>query len=71
MQQLAQTSGGMHSFSSEYEEIIAELISSNAFVPTQKSAENVVSLIDFKLLLALIVLAFSTEWFIRKYNGLI
>ena len=71
MQQLAQISGGTHTFSSEYEEIIAELISSNAFVPTQKSAENVVPLIDFKILLGLIALAFSLEWFIRKFNGLI
>jgi len=71
MEELAQNTGGSHAFSSDYEEIISALISSQAFVPTQKSTENSVSLIDFKILLGLIVLAFSMEWFIRKYNGLI
>ncbi len=71
MQELAQNSGGTHSFSYEYEAIMAELISSNDFVPTQKSAENIVPLADFRILLGLIVLAFALEWFIRKYNGLI
>lgn len=71
MQKLAQSSGGMHTFSSNFEQIATELISSKAFVPTQKSIENSVSLIDFKILLGLIVMAFSLEWFIRKYNGLI
>ncbi len=71
MQQLAENSGGSHSFSSDYEEIITALISSQAFVPTQISTKNSVSLIDFKILLGLIILAFSLEWIIRKYNGLI
>ncbi|MFD0797814.1 VWA domain-containing protein [Maribacter chungangensis] len=71
MQELAKNSGGIHSFSSDYEEVIAALISSQAYVPTQKSKENSVSLIDFKILMGFIVLAFALEWFIRKYNGLI
>jgi len=71
MEELAQNTGARHAFSSDYEEIITALISSQAFVPTQKSTENSVSLIDFKILLGLIALAFSIEWFIRKYNGLI
>jgi hypothetical protein len=28
-------------------------------------------LIDFEILLGLIIVAFSLEWFIRKFNGLI
>jgi hypothetical protein len=71
MQELAQNSGGIHSFSSNFEPIVTELISSKAFVPTQKSTENSVSLIDFEILLGLIIVAFSLEWFIRKFNGLI
>lgn len=71
MQELAKISGGDNSFSSEYKEIITALISSQAFVPAQKSNENSVSLIDFKILLGLIVMAFALEWFIRKFNGLI
>lgn len=71
MEQLAENTGGQHFFSSQNEDLINELNSSNTYVPTQKSTENIVSLIDFKILLGLIVLAFSLEWFIRKFNGLI
>lgn len=71
MEQLAIDTGGLHFFPTEYKALISELISSNSYVPTQKSSENVVSLVDFKILLGLIALAFSLEWFIRKFNGLI
>jgi len=71
MRVLAQNTGGSHFYPSEYESLISELISTDTYVPTQKSTENVVSLIDFRILLALIIFAFAAEWFIRKYNGLI
>lgn len=71
MRQLALDTGGKHFFPSDYEALLSELISSNSYVPTQKSSENVVSLIDFRILLGLIALALSLEWFLRKYNGLI
>lgn len=71
MQALASNTGGKHFFPSGYPALLSELISSNSYVPAQKSSENVVSLIDFRILLGLIVLALSLEWFIRKYNGLI
>jgi len=50
--------------------LIDNLLADAQFVPTQKSNQNVVSLIDFRILLAIIVMALTTEWFIRKYNGL-
>lgn len=56
---------------SQVNQIIDELSSNDAFVPTQKSIENIVSLVDYRMLLAIIVLAFTIEWFLRKYNGLI
>jgi len=71
MEQLAQNTGGRHSFPSEFKGTLTALISANTYIPTQKSNENFVSLIDFKILLGLIVLAFAMEWFIRKFNGLI
>ncbi|GLU44811.1 VWA domain-containing protein [Allomuricauda sp. NBRC 101325] len=53
-------------------ESFAEDLSNNAdFLPVQKSRDNVVSLIDFRILLGLMVLSLALEWFIRKYNGLI
>jgi hypothetical protein len=53
------------------ETLQSDLASSQEFLPVQKSRDNVVSLIDFRILLGLIVLSLALEWFIRKYNGLI
>lgn len=67
---LAQNTGGKSYFTANHSNLSAELTSSDDFVPTQKSSENIVSLIDFRILLALIMSSFTIEWFIRKYNGL-
>ncbi|WP_047245390.1 hypothetical protein [Maribacter thermophilus] len=67
---LAQNTGGKSYFTANHSNLSAELTSSDVFVPTQKSSENIVSLIDFRILLALIMSSFTIEWFIRKYNGL-
>ncbi|AWX46039.1 hypothetical protein HME9304_03071 [Flagellimonas maritima] len=55
----------------EIDKLIDHLSTSEQFVPIQKSKQNVVSLIDFRLLLGFIIATLSLEWFIRKYNGLI
>lgn len=71
MELLASNTGGTHYFPSKYQDLLKELSTNNDFVPTQKSTENIVSLVDFRILLAVIAFAFAAEWFIRKYNGLI
>lgn len=71
LQQLANTTGGTLYFPSDIDSLIAQLTNANEFAPTQKSSKNVVSLIDFRILMALIVAFLALEWFIRKYNGLI
>jgi hypothetical protein len=71
MEKLALNSGGKQFYPLQIEDLKRELIENDAYVPTEKSIENIVSLIDFKFLLAIIVFAFAAEWFIRKYNGLI
>ncbi|WP_339627141.1 VWA domain-containing protein [uncultured Maribacter sp.] len=71
MERLALNSGGKQFYPSQIDALKRELIENDSYVPTEKSIENVVSLIDFKFLLAIIVFAFTAEWFIRKYNGLI
>ncbi len=71
MATLANNTGGSSFFSSQINQLIEELATKDTFVPRQKSVENVVSLIDYRILLAIIVLAFTLEWFLRKYNGLI
>ncbi|WKB81130.1 VWA domain-containing protein [Cellulophaga lytica] len=47
-----------------------DLLSKQTLKPTQRSKENIVSLVEFKFLLGFILLVFIIEWFLRKYNGL-
>ncbi len=68
--QLAQSTDGQLYFPNEVDSLFRYLGENQQFAPTQKSTKNVVSLIDFRILLAIIVIALSLEWFIRKYNGL-
>ncbi len=53
------------------ENLIDDLIKDKRYQVIQKSSENVVSLIDWKYLLAIVILLLGIEWFARKYNGLI
>ncbi|NHF60153.1 VWA domain-containing protein [Flavobacteriaceae bacterium TP-CH-4] len=68
---LAENSSGTLYFPSQTNGLIQDLVTSERFVPIQKSEQNVVSLIDFRLVLGIIASALALEWFIRKYNGLI
>lgn len=68
---IATNSDGKAYFASENQQLISDLINDEKFQQIQKSEQKVVPLIDWKYLLALIVILLSTEWFIRKYNGLI
>ncbi|NAS30540.1 VWA domain-containing protein [Flavobacteriaceae bacterium R38] len=71
LNKLAENSGGQLFFPDQFSDIENSLLSNEAYKPIQKSKENSVPLIDWKYLLALIVIALSVEWFLRKYNGLI
>nr|WP_299341814.1 VWA domain-containing protein [Allomuricauda sp.] len=71
LRRLSEKTGGTQYFIGDSEKVIADLMQSRRFVPIEKSKQNVVSLIDFKILLGLIALSLALEWFIRKYNGLI
>ena len=51
--------------------MVTGLIADNRFVTVQKNREKTLSLISWKFLLALLVLSLGTEWFARKYFGLI
>lgn len=67
----AKSNNGESYFPEQLELLIEKLLSDNRFTPVQKSNRNVVSLIDFRYLLILMVVALGAEWFIRKYNGLL
>ncbi len=68
---LANNSNGELYFPNQMNSLLDKLSTDKRFLPTQKSTENIVSLIDFKIILGLILLALALEWFLRKYNGLI
>lgn len=70
LRQLAISTGGGLYFPNQLETLLTNIIADQQYVPTQKSTKNVVSLIDFRILLGLIIAALSAEWFLRKYNGL-
>ncbi|WP_111682626.1 VWA domain-containing protein [Winogradskyella tangerina] len=71
LQSLASSSAGKAFFGSNYSDLINDLITDNRYATIQKSTKNVVPLIDWKYLLGIIALSLFSEWFIRKYNGLI
>ncbi len=71
LQQLATNSVGKSYFIDHVSPIVQDLVNDSRFSIVQKSNKNVVPLIDWKFLLAIIALSLALEWFIRKYNGLI
>ena len=71
LQRLAQNSNGKAYFTTQTDALINSLLADSNYQNVERSELKVVPLIDWKYLLALIVLALAAEWFIRKYNGLI
>ena len=71
LQTLATNSEGWSYFIDNTISLANDLINDSRFATIQKSTKKVVPLIDWKYLLGLIALSLATEWFIRKYNGLI
>jgi len=71
LQNIANSSQGKSYLIENASLLASELINDPRFATIQKSSKKVVPLIDFKYLLALIALSLATEWFIRKFNGLI
>lgn len=71
LDRLAKSADGQVFFPENIQELMSLLEGEQRFVPTQTGRENVVSLIDFQILLAIIAISLAAEWFIRKYIGLI
>ena len=71
LRRVAQNTGGKAYFTGDTNALIQDLLDNTNFRNIERSELKVVPLIDWKYLLALIVLALAAEWFIRKYNGLI
>ncbi|HET8803388.1 MAG TPA: VWA domain-containing protein, partial [Aequorivita sp.] len=71
LRRVAQNTNGETYFITQSDALINALIANTNYQNIERSEQKVVPLIDWKYLLALIVLALAAEWFIRKYNGLI
>ncbi len=71
LNRLAETTSGKLMYPQNSQLLVEDLMNNTQYIPTQKSVQNVVSLIDFKVVLAIIITALTAEWLIRKYNGLI
>lgn len=67
----AKSNGKAFHINNNSQVIISELINDQRFKTIEKSNEKVVSLIDWKYLLAFIAISLALEWFLRKYYGLI
>jgi hypothetical protein len=70
LQRFSASTNGQSYPPSETARMVGDLLNADQFLPTQKSEQNVVPLIDFRYVLGIIVTALTLEWFIRKYNGL-
>ncbi len=71
LNEISVTSGGKTFHLNKTDEVIEELLEDPSYKSIQKSTKKIVPVIDWKWLLALIILFFSSEWFIRKYRGMI
>lgn len=68
---VAEQSGGQLYYQNQGKQLIDNLISNQQYKTIQKSQTILSALIDWYWLLALILLALTAEWLLRKYHGLL
>ncbi|HLF52886.1 hypothetical protein [Flavobacterium sp.] len=66
----AQTQGKTY-LPNQIEGLIKSLLENNSYTATQKEITTKTPLIDWTLLLVLLAVLLASEWFIRKYNGML
>ena len=71
LKRIATNTKGNSYFIKATSNLFSDLLKDDRYKTIQKSNKNTVPLIDFKILLILIILSLTIEWFLRKYNGLI
>ena len=71
LEQLATNTNGKVYYPNQVENLIQSLIDNENYIPTQKEIIKKSPLIDWIWLLVLVIIALATEWFTRKYNGLL
>ncbi|HSD06254.1 hypothetical protein [Flavobacterium sp.] len=71
LQQLAAQTKGTAFYSNQIDALIKTLLENKEYKAIQKDVVTKSPLIDWKWLLVLIAVLLSTEWFVRKYNGML
>lgn len=71
LNQLANQTKGKAYLSNQTQKLIQNLLNDDSYKAIQKTVVKKSPLIDWKFILVLLVLLFGSEWFIRKYNGLL
>ncbi len=71
LQKLAEQTGGKTLFANTIETNLQNFLKNDRYKSLQKSKKITKPLIDWYWLLGFIILSLSTEWFIRKYRGLV
>ncbi|OOG73576.1 hypothetical protein [Flavobacterium sp. A45] len=71
LKQLAAQTKGKDFYPNEIDALIKTLLENEEYKAVQKDVVTKSPLIDWKWLLVLIAVFLSTEWFVRKYNGML
>lgn len=71
LKQLALQTNGKAFFQNQVDDLIKTLIENKEYKSIEKNISTKTPLIDWVWLLILIAILLTTEWFIRKYNGLL
>ncbi|RTY93681.1 hypothetical protein [Flavobacterium sp. GT3R68] len=71
LNQLAAETQGKTYLPNQTDLLIQNLLQDTAYTATQKEITAKSPLIDWMFLLILLAVLFATEWFVRKYNGLV
>ena len=71
LKQLAVQTNGAAFYPNQIDALIKTLLENEEYKAVQKDVVTKSPLIDWKWLLVLIAIFLSTEWFVRKYNGML
>lgn len=71
LNQLAVQTNGKAYLASQTETLVQQLLADDSYKAVQKSIVKKSSLIDWIWLLVLVAITLASEWFIRKYHGLL
>lgn len=71
LKQLALQTNGKAFFENQAEDLIQQLLENKEYKSIEKNVSTKTPLIDWVWLLVLIAVLLTTEWFVRKYNGLL